>query len=393
MGHRKTRCNSPRSSRFIPLTAGLTGRTLFKALRQALNDAPDLPEWIDAALLAERGWSGWRQSLLDAHAPENEDDLVPTTGPRSRLAFDELLANQLALGLVRLHLRRGRGHAITPQGRLRERVFDALPYRLTEAQAGALAEIDADLAGPYPMTRLLQGDVGSGKTIVALLAMVSAVEIGTQAAMMVPTELLARQHGRTLAPLCEAAGIRLAVVTGRDPAAARRRTRESVAGGEVDILIGTHALFQDELSFRDLALIVIDEQQRFGVHQRLALTAKGTAGDSRSGLRPDMLLMTATPIPRTLALTVYGDMEVSRITELPPNRQPVKTRALPLERLDEIIRAVRPCPGKRSAGLLGLPAGRRVRSGRPCGGGGTLCGPQAGIRQPGRSRPRSDEKR
>ncbi len=324
-----------------PLTAGLTGRTLFKALRQALNDAPDLPEWIDAALLAERGWSGWRQSLLDAHAPENEDDLVPTTAPRSRLAFDELLANQLALGLVRLHLRRGRGHAITPQGRLRERVFDALPYRLTEAQAGALAEIDADLAGPYPMTRLLQGDVGSGKTIVALLAMVSAVEIGTQAAMMVPTELLARQHGRTLAPLCEAAGIRLAVVTGRDPAAARRRTRESVAGGEVDILIGTHALFQDELSFRDLALIVIDEQQRFGVHQRLALTAKGTAGDSRSGLRPDMLLMTATPIPRTLALTVYGDMEVSRITELPPNRQPVKTRALPLERLDEVIRAVR----------------------------------------------------
>ena len=324
-----------------PLTSGLTGRTLAKAVAQALAEAPDLPEWLDAAWLAERGWRGWRESLLAAHRPESEADLAPASAPRARLAFDELLANQLALGLVRLHLRRGRGRATAPADRLRRRVLGALPYRLTGAQAAALAEIDADLAEPRPMIRLLQGDVGSGKTIVALLAMLGAVETGAQAAMMVPTELLARQHGRNLAPLCEAAGVRLAVVTGRDRAAARRRTRGSAAAGEVDILIGTHALFQDELSFRDLALIVIDEQHRFGVHQRMALTAKGTAREGRRGLRPDMLLMTATPIPRTLALTVYGDMEVTRIAELPPHRRPVATRAVPLERLGEVVDAVR----------------------------------------------------
>ena len=323
-----------------PLTAGLTARNLLKAIRKAVGEAPNLPEWIEAAILDQRGWQSWQESLAAVHAPESDDDLVPTSSARSRLAFDELLANQLALGLVRRHMRQGRGRAIKSEGRLRERVFEALPYRLTTAQASALAEIDGDLEGQYPMTRLLQGDVGSGKTIIALLVMVSAVEIGAQAAMMVPTELLARQHGRNLAPLCKAAGVRLAVLTGRDSTRVRRQIGEAVAAGEVDILIGTHALFQDQLSFRDLAVIVIDEQHRFGVHQRLALTTKGTAGGNLSGPRPDMLLMTATPIPRTLALTVYGDMEVSRITALPANRQPVETRAVALDRLDDVIQAV-----------------------------------------------------
>ena len=323
-----------------PLTAGITARTLAKAIRQALDEAPDLPEWIDPAFLAAQGWLGWRESLRAAHTPENDVDLLPSSAPRMRLAFDELLANQLALALVRQHMRRGRGRAIVGTGHLRKKLLDALPYTLTHAQSDALAEIDRNMADRYPMTRLLQGDVGSGKTVVALLAMASAVESGAQAAIMVPTELLARQHGKTLAPLCEAAGITAAVVTGRDNAATRRRVREGIASGEINILIGTHALFQEEVSFNDLALIVIDEQHRFGVHQRLALTAKGASVDEGPALRPDMLLMTATPIPRTLALTVYGDMEVSRITELPPNRQPVETSALPLSRLDDVVAAV-----------------------------------------------------
>ena len=322
------------------LTAGLTARTLAKAIRQALDDVPNLPEWTDPALVGQRGWMAWRAALLAAHGPEEDADIVPTSTPRMRLAFDELLANQLALALVRHHVRRGRGRITQGDGRLREHLQRELPYTLTRAQSETLAEIERDMADHHPMTRLLQGDVGSGKTVVALLAMANAVETGTQAAMMVPTELLARQHGKTLSPLCEAAGIRIAVVTGRDGAAARRQVRAAVAAGEIDILIGTHALFQDEVSFRDLALVVVDEQHRFGVHQRLALTDKGVSSDSGPATRPDMLLMTATPIPRTLALTVYGDMEVSRITELPPNRQPVETNALPLSRLEEVVQAV-----------------------------------------------------
>ena len=322
------------------LTAGLTARTLAKAVRQALEDVPELAEWIDAALLAERRWPKWHEALCAAHAPEDDADLLPTSPARSRLAFDELLANQLALALVRLHTRRGRGRAIAGDRRLRDQLLTALPFSLTGSQLQVLAEIDNEMADVHPMTRLLQGDVGSGKTAVALLAMANAVETGAQAALMVPTELLARQHGNTLTPLCAAAGITLAVVTGRDGAAARRQVRTAVAAGEIDIVIGTHALFQDEISFRDLAMVVIDEQHRFGVHQRLALSGKGASSESGPPARPDMLLMTATPIPRTLALTVYGDMEVSRITELPPNRLPVETSALPLSRLDEVVQAV-----------------------------------------------------
>ena len=324
-----------------PLTAGLTARTLAKAIHQSLDDVPDLPEWIDRPFLAQRGWPSWRDSLLVAHNPQADADLLPQSAPLMRLAFDELLANQLALALVRQHMQRGRGRAIAGDRRLRTKLITALPYTLTKAQSDVLAEIDHDMADRHPMTRLLQGDVGSGKTVVALLAMISAVEIGAQGALMVPTELLARQHGKTLAPLCEAAGVRIAVITGRDSAASRRRVRETVAVGDIDILVGTHALFQDEISFHDLGVIVIDEQHRFGVHQRLALTAKGTpAAGNGPAHRPDMLLMTATPIPRTLALTAYGDMDVSRITELPPDRQPVETSAMPLSRLDDVIRAV-----------------------------------------------------
>jgi ATP-dependent DNA helicase RecG len=311
-----------------PLVAGLASKTLHKTVRSALDLAPELPEWQDPHWLRRQGWQPWRAALETLHSPQDEADLGPETPARRRLAYDELLANQLALALVRQHQRRLPGRAIRGDGRLRAAVAAALPYALTGAQARALDEIHADMAAERRMLRLLQGDVGSGKTVVALLAMLNAVEAGHQAALMAPTEILARQHHETLAPLCEAAGVRLAVLTSRDKGKARARLLERLAGGEVDVLVGTHALFQEDVAFADLGLAVIDEQHRFGVHQRLQLSAKGRA--------VDVLVMTATPIPRTLTLTAYGDMEVSRLTEKPPGRKPVDTRTVPIDRLDEV---------------------------------------------------------
>jgi ATP-dependent DNA helicase RecG len=320
-----------------PLTAGLTLKPLVKIITGALARLPELPEWLDKAGMGRPDWPAWAAAVREVHRPTGAADLAPTTPARTRLAYDELLANQLALALVRAGMKRRARKRSLGDGRLAAKVMAALPYRLTGAQTMVLAEIAADLASDRRMLRLLQGDVGSGKTVVALLAMVAAVESGAQAALMAPTEILARQHAATLEPWCQAAGIRLALLTGRDKGKGRAEVLRRLAAGEIDILVGTHALFQEDVEFHDLALAVIDEQHRFGVHQRLTLTAKGQR--DKGGI--DILVMTATPIPRTLALTAYGDMDVSRLTEKPPGRQPIDTRALPLERMDEVVAAVR----------------------------------------------------
>jgi ATP-dependent DNA helicase RecG len=319
----------------FPLTAGLTTKTMGKAIRGALEHVPDLPEWINEPYRAARGWGDWKTSLMTAHHPESLLDMEPSTIARSRLAYDELLANQLALALVRKSLRRRPGRITRGDQRLQQKVRDSLPWPLTGAQDRSLAEVVADMAEPHRMLRLLQGDVGSGKTIVALLAMLNAVEEGRQAVMMAPTEILARQHYQSLKPMAEAAGVRMEVLTGRDKGKPREALLAELESGAIDILVGTHAVFQETVVFKDLAFAVIDEQHRFGVHQRLALSAKATEA------APDLLVMTATPIPRTLTLTAYGDMEVSRLDEKPPGRAPVDTRALPLERLDQVAEGVR----------------------------------------------------
>ncbi|HEX6980179.1 MAG TPA: ATP-dependent DNA helicase RecG [Alphaproteobacteria bacterium] len=314
------------------LTAGLSLKVLGKAMRAALARMPELPEWIDPTLLAREGWPGWRTALAAAHAPEQESDLSPWLPARRRLAYDELLANQLALGLIRLHQRRRPGRSIRGDGRLRQQALAALPFALTRSQHEALADIERDMAAGTRMLRLLQGDVGSGKTVVALLAMLNAVEVGAQAALMAPTEILARQHYATIEPLATAARVPIALLTGRDKGKARRKIIDGLATGRIPLVVGTHALFQEDVAFRNLALAVIDEQHRFGVHQRLELAAKGDG--------VDVLVMTATPIPRTLMLCAYGDMDVSRLTEKPPGRRPVDTRVVPLTRLDEVLDAV-----------------------------------------------------
>ena len=318
------------------MTTGLTPKVMTRAVRGALDKTPELPDWQDDALRAREGWLPWRDALRAAHAPQSADDLAPTTAPRRRLAYDELLANQLALGLVRAHQRKLPGRRIAGDGRLRHKALAALPFDLTGSQKAALKEIDADMAGAGRMTRLLQGDVGSGKTVVALMAMLNAVEAGFQAALMAPTEILARQHYQTIAPLADKAGVPLALLTGREKGKARDAILAGLADGTTPLVVGTHALFQEDVEFKSLGFAVIDEQHRFGVHQRLGLAAKGT--DGRIGI--DVLVMTATPIPRTLMLCAYGDMEQSRLTEKPPGRQPIDTRVTPLARLDEVAAGV-----------------------------------------------------
>lgn len=316
-----------------PLTSGLSPKVLGRAVRAALEKIPALPEWQDEAWLKRKDWRDFSSSLRKLHQPQTHGDLDLLTPERLRLAYDELLANQLALSLVRKHMKRKAGRSFAGTGEIRARIVKSLAYSLTGSQSSALQEILRDMAAPERMLRLLQGDVGSGKTVVALLALASAVESGAQGALMAPTEILARQHHATLTPLCEKAGLRLGLLTGREKGRIRSDLLAALAVGEIDILIGTHALFQDEVEFHDLGLAVIDEQHRFGVHQRLALQAK--AQDA------DLLVMTATPIPRTLALTVYGDMDVSKLTEKPAGRQPVDTRVMPSERMDEVIDGLR----------------------------------------------------
>ena len=312
------------------MTEGLASKSLIKAIRGALEKVPAMPEWQDAAYRRARAWPSFNEALAAAHAPMREADLHPEAPARMRLAYDELLANQLALVMIRNAMRGQKGRVLKGDGHLQAKAIAALPFALTEAQKTAVAEIDADMAQPMRMLRLLQGDVGAGKTVVAMLALLNAVEAGAQGALMAPTEILARQHLGALEGMATAAGVRMALLTGRERGAGRDATLMALAAGEIDILVGTHALFSEDVGFRDLGLAVVDEQHRFGVHQRMTLQGKGHAP-------VDVLVMTATPIPRTLALTAYGDMDVSRLTGRPPGRKPVDTRVLSAERLDEVV--------------------------------------------------------
>ena len=318
-----------------PLATGLPPKTLKRAIQGALGRLPateNLPDWSDPALRQREGWATWQEAVRAAHQPTAAADLLPTTAARRRLAYDELLANQLALALVRRAQKKRRGRVLAGDGRLSAGALAAFGFPLTQAQERSLGEIRADMAAPQRMLRLLQGDVGSGKTVVALLAMLTAVETGAQAALMAPTEILARQHLATIGPLAAAIGIEVAVLTGRDKGQARAAARAQVASGAAALVIGTHALFQDGVEFHDLALAVIDEQHRFGVHQRMAL------GDKGAGV--DLLVMTATPIPRSLTMTYYGDLDSSRLDQKPPGRKPVKTTTVAIDRLEDVIAAV-----------------------------------------------------
>ena len=312
-----------------PLTAGLTQKIIAKAASATLTRAPDLPEWIDGPLLAREGWPTWTAALHAAHAPTSNADFAPTAPARARLAYDEMFAHQLTLSLARATMRRGKGRASCGTRALQGKVLQSLPYHPTGAQTRAIAEITADLASPQKMNRLLQGDVGSGKTLVAFMALLTVVESGGQGVLMAPTEILARQHHEGLAPLAAAAGIRLDILTGRDKGADRAAKLAALAGGTLRILVGTHAVFQKDVAFHDLRLAVIDEQHRFGVAQRMELGAKGQAAD--------VLVMTATPIPRSLALASYGDMDVSVLDEKPAGRLPIRTALIPTARMDEVV--------------------------------------------------------
>lgn len=312
-----------------PSTDGLHQRTIRKAVEGALARVPALEEWINPTLMQARGWPAWDAAVKAVHHPESRLEMEPTSLPRQRLAYDEILANQLALALVRARMKKQKGRVIKGDGRLRDAILKNLPFNLTGAQRTALAEIEGDMAAPNRMLRLLQGDVGSGKTLVALVTMANAIECGAQAALMAPTEILARQHFATIEPLARAAGIRCEILTGRDKGKTRGAILGRIAEGTAQIVVGTHALFQEEVEFRDLAVAVIDEQHRFGVHQRMVLGQKGQG--------VDILVMTATPIPRTLVMTAYGDLDVSRLTEKPPGRQPIDTRVVSNDRLMDVI--------------------------------------------------------
>lgn len=310
-----------------PLTAGLTTKPLRKAVLATLEQTPDLPEWLDATHRSHMQWGSWKDSISKLHHPQSAANLEPAQ--RSRLAYDEILANQLTLAIVRMKQRKLAGRSFPSHGPFRSKLMASLPWQLTSYQQEALSEIDADMLATHRMLRLLQGDVGSGKTIVAALAMMNALDNGAQAALMAPTEILARQHADTLRPYFEKIGVTFVTLTGRDKGKAREAILKQIADGSAQIIIGTHALFQDSVEFSDLGLAVIDEQHRFGVHQRLQLSSKGR------GI--DVLVMTATPIPRTLTLTAYGDMEVSRIMGKPEGRKPIDTRLIPQDNVEDMI--------------------------------------------------------
>ncbi len=318
----------PEIEPIYPLTAGLTSRTVRRFVLEAVERAPLLVEWQDSAWITRQKWPRWRDAVFQLHAPSAEADIGLDTPSRRRLAFDELLAHQLALG------RRKRGRRAQPapaiaESALAQRVLDALPFALTKAQQRVLGEVRADLATGHKMTRLIQGDVGAGKTVIAMLAMAEAAASGRQSALMAPTEILARQHFETVRGPLAAEGVTTTLLSGRDKGAARTAKLAALAAGEVKVAIGTHALFQDDVAFADLALTVIDEQHRFGVSERARLQAKGPTAH--------MLAMSATPIPRTLELTLFGDLDVSRLDEKPPGRRVVATRAAPTPRIEEVV--------------------------------------------------------
>ena len=313
------------------LTAGLSGKVLHKLIGKALDLLPPVPEWLDEDVRTRLSALPFAESFHRLHYPQTPADISTGSPPWQRLAFDELLAGQLALALVRQSQKNQPGRSIVGDGRVRARVLAALPFALTGSQAAAIKIVETDLAAPHRMMRLLQGDVGSGKTAVALMAAAIAIEAGAQAAIMAPTEVLARQHAETIGPLAEKAGIRIGLLTGREKGKARKTVLAALAEGSIDLLIGTHALFQEEVLYKDLGFAVIDEQHRFGVQQRLALQAKGGPYGA------NVLFMTATPIPRTLLLTHYGDLEVSKLTEKPAGRKPIITTKPPIARLEDVI--------------------------------------------------------
>jgi ATP-dependent DNA helicase RecG len=333
------------------LSEGLTQPRIAGLVAQALTRLPELPEWIEPGQLATSGWPAWHEALALAHSREHPQ-------ARERLAYDELLANSLALLLVKAEGRRRKGQALVGDGALRDRLV--LPFALTGAQARSIAEIAGDMAQDAPMLRLLQGDVGAGKTVVALHAMLIAAEAGKQAALLAPTELLARQHFETLRKMAAPTGVAIALFTGRDKGRVRESILMGLVDGSIQLVVGTHAIFQEAVQYRDLGLVVIDEQHRFGVAQRLALAAKGRRA-------PHTLAMTATPIPRSLTLAQYGEMDVSRLDELPPGRQAIDTRVVAMERVGDVV-----------DGLA-----RRARHGRYRGCRGTLCRAERAVRRSG----------
>jgi ATP-dependent DNA helicase RecG len=325
-----------------PTTAGLGQEALRGHIARALAES-ELGDTLPQAVLAPLGLTAFREAVLYLHHPP-PDAARPLLEERQhpawrRVKFDELLAQQLSMRLAHRRRRGAGAPALAPRGTLVRRLIERLPFKLTAAQHRVLAEIRRDLAQPYPMQRLLQGDVGSGKTIVAALAALQCIENGCQVAVMAPTEILVEQHHRKLAGWFGALGVEVAWLAGGLRARARRQALERVAKGEVPIAVGTHALFQEEVRFHHLGLAVIDEQHRFGVHQRLALRLKGAR--SNQGAQPHQLMMSATPIPRTLAMSYYADLDVSVIDELPPGRTPVATRLFSESRRDEVIRGIR----------------------------------------------------
>lgn len=324
MGVEEAKALPPREAVYA-LSEGLTNKRLGALIGQALTRAPDLAEWIEPSLLAKQQWPSWAEALARIHADPAD------AKARERLAYDEMFANQLALMLVRASSRSRRGVALRGNGRLRDAL--KLPYSPTGAQSRAIAEIEGDMAQSAPMLRLLQGDVGAGKTLVALMALLVAVEAGAQGALLAPTEILARQHFDNLSRLIAGLPVNLAVLTGRDKGRARESTLMGLADGSIDILVGTHAIFQEAVAYRRLGLAVVDEQHRFGVAQRMLLTQKAEQP-------PHLLAMTATPIPRTLTLSQYGEMDSSRLDELPPGRQPIETRVISDDRLGEVVAGV-----------------------------------------------------
>src|ERR1700722_6051023 len=373
----------PRFEPVYPLTQGLSGKMVRKTVEQALARAPELPEWNDPHLMKREGWGGWKESLQQAHTPQPESIESPTIGDtggvplplreglgeggieqktsctphptspsrgeefdrslpqqiphianaKRRLAYDELLADQLGLAVIRRHHREGGGRPLAGDGALQKKLTDTLPFSLTAGQLQAIAEISADMAAPKRMLRLLQGDVGSGKTVVALFAMLQAAEAGVQAALMAPTEILAKQHYAKLSQFLKPVGIEIGLLVGKGRGGERQPVLDGLADGSLKLVVGTHALFQDDVKFADLGLAVVDEQHRFGVNQRLQLSDKGRG--------VDILVMTATPIPRTLTLTAFGDMDVSRLPDKPAGRQPIDTRLINMERLEEVIEGVK----------------------------------------------------
>ena len=330
--------NLPLVEPVYPLTAGLSPKVLRKAVEGALGRMPETPDWIDSTLAERQGFLSVAESFRRLHDPRDEADVDARSPARRRLAYDEFLAGQVSLALVRQRLRRVPGQPIHASGELARKITAALPFSLTSSQETAVRDILKDMGGQDRMLRLLQGDVGAGKTLVALMAMAAAVEAGGQAVLMAPTEILARQHYATISGLASAAGIAVDVLTGRTKGSERTTIIERIGDGKAQIIIGTHALFQDAVNYHNLVLSVVDEQHRFGVHQRLRLTAKG--------ISPHMLVMTATPIPRTLVLAAFGDMDVSKLTEKPAGRKPIQTVTIPAERTADVVARLRTALGE-----------------------------------------------